>query len=85
MAFDNPLGYTLSVSMENFITIFHSVQEMGPFSLSQNLGLRINIILQSLRLDLVNINEYADVYKKKKIIKKNKKNPNGLRVMNIFR
>ena len=51
----------------DFITIFHSVQEIGPFS-----RLRIwnsakprpmkNVISQSLGLDLVNINVYAEVY-----------------------
>ena len=41
MTFDNLLGYILSISMrmQNFITIFHSVQEIGPFSLFQNLEL----------------------------------------------
>ena len=41
MAFDNLLGYILSISMcmQNFITIFHSVQEIGPFSLFQHLEL----------------------------------------------
>ena len=41
MTFDNLFGYILSLSMcmQNFITIFHSVQEIGPFSLFQNLEL----------------------------------------------
>ena len=51
MSFDNLIGYILSISMcmQNFITIamlaqkfikiFHSVQEIGPFSLFQNLAL----------------------------------------------
>ena len=41
MSFDNHMGYILSISMcmQNFITIFHSVQEIGPFSLFQNLEL----------------------------------------------
>ena len=41
MAFDNPLGYILSISMcmQNFITIFHSVEEIGQFSLFQKLEL----------------------------------------------
>ena len=41
MTFDNHLGYILSISMctQIFITIFHSVQEIGPFSLFQNLEL----------------------------------------------
>ena len=39
MSFDYLVGYILSISMcmQNFITIFHSVQETGPFSLFQNL------------------------------------------------
>ena len=53
--------------MQNFITIFHSVQEIGPFSLIQNLELpkprpMKNDISQSLGLDLDNINVYAEVY-----------------------
>ena len=52
--------------MQNFITIFHSVQEIGPFSLFQNLELGKastdeKVISQSLGLDLVNINVYAKV------------------------
>ena len=41
MAFDNLLGYILSISMclQNFITIFHSLQAIRPFSLFQNLVL----------------------------------------------
>ena len=39
MIFDNLVRYILSISMcmQNFIAIFHSVQEIGPFSLFQNL------------------------------------------------
>ena len=53
--------------MQNFITIFHSVQEIGPFSLFQNLELGKtstdkNDISQSLGLDLDNINIYAEIY-----------------------
>ena len=53
--------------MQNFIIIFHSVQEIGPFSLFQNLELGKtstdkNDISQSLRLDPDNINVYAEVY-----------------------
>ena len=35
------MGYIMSISMcmQNFITIFHSVQEIGPFSLLQKLEL----------------------------------------------
>ena len=56
-----------TMCMQNFITIFHSVQEIGPFSLFQNLELGKtstdeNDISQSLGLDLVNINVYAEVY-----------------------
>ena len=41
MSFDYFMGYTIFVSMcmQNFITIFYSVQEIGPFSLVQNLEL----------------------------------------------
>ena len=41
LPFDNPIGYILSksVCMQNFITIFHSVQEIGPCSFFQNLEL----------------------------------------------
>ena len=41
MSFDNLMGYILSISicMQNFITIFHSVQERAPLSLFQNLEL----------------------------------------------
>ena len=69
MSFDNLMGYILSISMcmQNFITIFHSVQEIAPLSLFQNLELgkastEENVISQSLALDLVNINVYAKVY-----------------------
>ena len=63
------MGYIMSASMcmQNFITVFHSVQEIGPFSLFQNLELGKASIdekghSQSLGLDLVNINFYAKVY-----------------------
>ena len=38
---DNLMGYILSISMcrQNFIIIFHSVQEIAPLSLFQNLEL----------------------------------------------
>ena len=41
MSFDNLMSYILSIPMcmQNFITIFHSVQAIGPFSLFQNLEL----------------------------------------------
>ena len=41
MSFDYLLGYIMLISMcmQNFITSFHSVQEIGPFSLFQNLEL----------------------------------------------
>ena len=51
--------------MQNFITIFHSVQDIGPFSLFQNLELdktMKNDISQSLGLNLNNINVYTEVY-----------------------
>ena len=41
MSFVYLMGYIMSIPMcmQNFITIFHSVQEIGPFSLFQNLEL----------------------------------------------
>ena len=41
VSFDNLMGYILSISMcmQNFTTIFHSVQEIAPLSLFQNLEL----------------------------------------------
>ena len=41
MSFDNLIGYILSIStcIQNFVTIFHSVQEVAPLSLFQNLEL----------------------------------------------
>ena len=41
VSFDNIMGYILSISMcmQNFITVFHSVQEIAPLSLFQNLEL----------------------------------------------
>ena len=41
MPFDNPIGYILSISMcmQNFITIFFTVLEIRPFSLFHNLVL----------------------------------------------
>ena len=65
MSFDNLMGYILSISMcmQNFITIFHSVQEIAPLSLFQNLELgKASTNETSLGLDLVNINVYAIVY-----------------------
>ena len=69
MSFDNLMGYILSISMcmQNLITILHSVQEIAPLSLFLNLELGKastdeNVILQFLGLDLVNINVYAKVY-----------------------
>ena len=69
MSFDNLMGYILSISMcmQHFITIFHTVQEIAPLSLFQYLELGKastdeNVISQSLGLDFVNINVYATVY-----------------------
>ena len=65
MSFD----YLMSISMcmQNFITIFHSVQEIAPLSLfriwsSAKPRPMKNVISQFLGLDLVNINVYATVY-----------------------
>ena len=69
MSFDYLMGYIMSISicMQNGITIFHSVQEIGPFSLLQNLELGKASIDEKchfaiLGLDLLNINVYAKVY-----------------------
>ena len=69
MSFDNLIGYILSISMctQNFITIFVTVQEIGQFSLFQDLNSAKprqikNVSSQSLGLDLVNIKVYAKVY-----------------------
>ena len=69
MSFDYLMGYIISISMcmPNFITIFHSVQEIGPFHFfriwsSAKPRRMKNVILQSLGLDLVNVNDYANVY-----------------------
>ena len=69
MSFDNLMGYILSISvcMQHFITIFHSVQEISPFSLFFRIWISAkpqpmkNVISQSLGLDLVNINVYSTV------------------------
>ena len=63
--------------MQNFITVFHSVQEIGPFSLFQNLELGKNStdendISQSLGLDLDNINVNAEVYQNSPISSRDK-------------
>ena len=69
MSFDNLMGYILSISMcmQNFIIIFHSVQEIAPLSLFQNLELgkastKKIVISQSFGLDLGNISVNATVY-----------------------
>ena len=69
MSFDNLMEYILLISMcmQNFITIFHSVQEIAPLSLFQIWNSAKprpmkTVITQSLGLDLVNINVYATVY-----------------------
>ena len=70
MSFDYLMGYIISISMcmQNFITIFHSVQAIGPFSLFFRIWSSAkpqpmkNVISQSLGLDLVSINVYAKVY-----------------------
>ena len=69
MSFDKLMGYILSISMcmQKFITIIHSVQEITPLSMFQNLELgkaatEKNVNSQSLGLDLVNINVYAKVF-----------------------
>ena len=66
MSFDRLLG-SVSICMQNFITILHSVKEIGPFSLfriwsSAKPRATKNFISQSLGLHLVNINVNAKVY-----------------------
>ena len=70
ISFDNLIGYILSISMcmQNFITIFFTVLEIGPFSLFFRIWSSAKpqpiktVISQSLGLDLVNTNVYAKVY-----------------------
>ena len=42
MSFDYLMGYIMSISMcmQNFITSFYSVQEIGPFALFSEFGTR---------------------------------------------
>ena len=40
MSFDNLMGMWISMCMQNFITIFHSVQEIAPLSLFSEFGAR---------------------------------------------
>ena len=80
MPFDNLMGYILSMCMQNFITIFHSVQEFFTF---QNFHCFIiwssakprpmkNGISQSLELDLENINVYTEIYQNFPLISRDK-------------
>ena len=48
MSFDNLMGYILSISMcmQNFITIFHSVQEIAPLPMSFRNLLSISMFTQ---------------------------------------
>ena len=69
MSFDKLMRYILSISMcmQNFITIFHSFKRQRHyhfFSVWSSAKPRPtkNVISQSLGLDLVNINVYAKVY-----------------------
>ena len=70
ISFDNLIGYILSISMcmQNLITIFFTALEIGSFSLFQYLELgkastdKKYVSSQFLGLDLVNINVYAKVY-----------------------
>ena len=69
MSFDYLMGYIMSISMcmQNFVTIRHSVQEIGHFHFfriwsSAKPRPMKNVISQSLGLDLVNINVYTKVY-----------------------
>ena len=82
MSFLSLLGLILLISMftQKFIKIFHSVQEIGLFSLFQNLNLGNASASPKWHLtipwaNLVNINAYAKFYQNI---------PNGLRVIDIF-
>ena len=69
MGMQNFIKIYQKVQYANFITIFFTILEIGPFSLFQNLELgkastdKKNVSSQSLGLDLVNINVYAKVFK----------------------
>ena len=68
ISFDNLIGYILSISMcmQNFITIFFTVQEIDFhfFRIWSPAKTRPRkyVSSQFLRLDLVNVNVYAKVY-----------------------
>ena len=69
MSFDNLIGYifSLSICLQNFITILFTYQEIWSFSHFQNLELGKastdkNVSSQSRGLGLVNFNVYAKVY-----------------------
>ena len=63
MLFDILMGYILSISMciQNFITIFHSVHHFFRIWSPAKPRPMKNVISQSLGLDLVNINVYENV------------------------
>ena len=82
MSFCNLLGYILLISVftQKFIKIFHSVQKIGYFHFfriwrSAKPRPMINVISQSLGLDVVNINAYAKFYQNI---------PNGLELSSFF-
>ena len=69
MLFDYLMGYIMSISMcvQNFITTFHSVQEIVPFSLFQNMELGKASTDEKCHFaiswaNLVNFNVYKKVY-----------------------
>ena len=80
---DNPLDWILSISMclRDFITIFHSVQEVWSFSLFQNLDLGIASTDDKCHftIPLARSCQYQCVTQFYQNI------PNGSRFMNIFR
>ena len=62
--------------MQNFVTLFHSVQETGPFSHYQNLDLSTASTVDKCHFaNLVYLNVSSKFYQN---------NRNGLRVMSIF-
>ena len=65
MSFDNLMGYIFSISMgmQNFITIFHSVQDIAPLSFFSEFGARQSLDRWKMSFpSLLFINVYAKVY-----------------------
>ena len=82
MPFDNHLGYILSIPMcvQNFIKIFHSVQEIRPFSLFQNLALGKASTDDKCHFAIVSLFSEFERRQKLTFDDKCQNIPNGLRV-----